>query len=76
MKILMVGLGGIGQRHLRNLRALLGDDVEILAYRVRKLSSVITPTLQIDADRDVEREYRLRVFGDLNRRSRKSLISH
>ncbi len=65
MKILMVGLGGIGQRHLRNLRALLGDDVEILAYRVRKLSQVITPTLQVDTNRDVEREYRVRVFGDL-----------
>jgi len=65
MKILMVGLGGIGQRHLRNLRTLLGDDVEILAYRVRKLSQVITPTLQVDANRDVEREYRVQVFGQL-----------
>ncbi len=65
MKILIVGLGGIGQRHLRNLRALLGADVEIFAYRVRKLSPVITPTLQIAADRDVEREYQLRIFGDL-----------
>jgi predicted dehydrogenase len=65
MKILMVGLGGIGQRHLRNLRALLGDDVNMLAYRVRKLSRVITPTLQIDTERDVEREYHLRVFSDL-----------
>jgi predicted dehydrogenase len=61
----MIGLGGIGQRHLRNLRALLGNDVEILAYRVRKLSQVITPTLQVDTARDVEREYGLRVFGDL-----------
>jgi predicted dehydrogenase len=66
MKILMVGLGGIGQRHLRNLRALLGNDVEILAYRVRRLAQVITPTLQVDAARDVEREYGLRVFGDLD----------
>jgi predicted dehydrogenase len=65
MKILMAGLGGIGQRHLRNLRALLGDDAEILAYRVRKRSQVITPTLQVDAARDVEREYGLRVFGEL-----------
>src|SRR5580692_679294 len=65
MKLLIVGLGGIGQRHLRNLRALLGGDVEILAYRVRKLSPVITPALQIDTERDVEREYRLRVFEDL-----------
>jgi predicted dehydrogenase len=65
MKILMVGLGGIGQRHLRNLRALLGDDVEIIAYRVRRLSRVITPTLQVDTDRDVEQVYGVRVFGEL-----------
>ena len=66
MKILMVGLGGIGQRHLRNLRTLLGNDVEILAFRVRRLSRVITPTLQVDADRDVERVYGVRVFEELD----------
>lgn len=65
MKILMVGLGGIGQRHLRNLRTLLGDEAEIIAYRVRKLSQVITPTLQVDAARNVEQEYKVRVFGEL-----------
>jgi predicted dehydrogenase len=65
MKTLVAGLGGIGQRHVRNLRALLGDDVDILAYRVRKLPHVVTPTLQIDTDRDVEQVYHLRVFGDL-----------
>jgi predicted dehydrogenase len=65
MKILVVGLGGIGQRHVRNLRTLLSYDVEILAYRVRRLTQVITPTLQIDIERDVEKEYRLKAFRDL-----------
>ncbi len=65
MKILTVGLGGIGQRHLRNLRALLGDEVEIIAYRVRRLTSVVTPALQLDDKLDVEKVYGLRVFGDL-----------
>ena len=65
MKILMVGLGSIGQRHARNLRALLGGDVEIIAYRVRRLKSVVTPTLQLDENLDVEKVYGLRVFEDL-----------
>jgi predicted dehydrogenase len=65
MRILMVGLGGIGQRHLRNLRTLLGRDLEVLAYRVRRLARVVTPTLQVDAARDVEKEYQVRVFTDL-----------
>ena len=38
MKILIVGLGSIGQRHVRNLRALLGEQAEVLAWRVRRLS--------------------------------------
>lgn len=33
MKLLVVGMGSIGQRHVRNLRAL--RDVDILAYRRR-----------------------------------------
>ena len=35
MRILLVGLGSVGQRHARNLRALLGNEVELLAYRAR-----------------------------------------
>jgi len=41
MRILMAGLGSAGQRHVRNLRAMFGSDVEIDAYRVRGLSRVI-----------------------------------
>ena len=33
MRILIAGLGGIGQRHVRNLRGLFGRELEILAYR-------------------------------------------
>ena len=62
----MVGLGGIGQRHTRNLRALMGENVEILAYRVRRQTHVVTPALGVDRDRNVENEYRIRTFPDLN----------
>src|SRR6266849_3158376 len=65
LKVLVVGLGGIGQRHVRNLRALLGSDVDILAYRVRRLSHVVTPTLDVDPGRNVETEYAIRVFARL-----------
>ena len=66
MKILMVGLGGIGQRHVRNLRAVLGERAEFLAYRVRRLLHVVTPALEGDANRNVEREYGMRVFDTLD----------
>jgi predicted dehydrogenase len=65
VKALAIGLGGIGQRHVRNLRTLLGDGIEVLAYRVRGLPDVVTPALELDATRNVESEYCLRVFDNL-----------
>jgi len=65
MKALMIGLGGIGQRHARNLRALLGDGVEIIAYRVRRQMQVVTPAMGADTNRNVENEYKIRTFSNL-----------
>ena len=66
MKVLLVGLGSIGQRHARNLRAVLGEDVQLWAYRVRRLQHIITPDLSIEPDGDVEASLGLRVFMDLD----------
>jgi predicted dehydrogenase len=66
MKILVAGLGGIGQRHARNLRSILGDEVELIAWRVRRLSRVITPTLQADEARNVEIQYNIKSFDSLS----------
>jgi predicted dehydrogenase len=65
LTVLVVGLGAIGQRHVRNLRALLGAEVNILAYRVRRLQRVVTPTLEEAPGRRVETEYNIRVFDRL-----------
>ena len=66
MKVLMIGLGGIGQRHLRNLRTQFGDQVEVLAYRVRKQSDVLTDKLQIEPGSSLEEKYGIIVFNDLD----------
>ncbi|KAA6463098.1 Gfo/Idh/MocA family oxidoreductase [Acidobacteria bacterium AB60] len=66
MKALVVGLGGIGQRHVRNLRALLGDDVQIIAYRVRRQMHVVTPAMSADTGRNVEETYSIRAFADFH----------
>jgi predicted dehydrogenase len=65
MKILMVGLGGIGQRHTRNLRAILGDGAEFIAYRVRRQMHVVTPTMGADTSCNVEDTYAIRSFPSL-----------
>lgn len=65
LKVLFAGLGSIGQRHVRNLRALLGDQVEILAYRQRRSSLVLNPDMTVRAGADLETIYGIRTFVKL-----------
>lgn len=65
MKILVAGLGSIGQRHVRNLRTLLGDRVEILAHRKRGLERVITEGMAIEGGSSVTAKYGLTTFDRL-----------
>jgi predicted dehydrogenase len=65
VRILIAGLGAIGQRHARNLRALYGDELELLAFRRRRLTHVVTEKLQRDDSRHVESELGVSAFDDL-----------
>ncbi len=65
MKALVIGLGAIGQRHVRNLRTLRGNQIEFLAYRVRRLSHTITPQLTADSEHDVEQALGIQTFDNL-----------
>jgi predicted dehydrogenase len=65
-RCLFVGLGGIGQRHLRNLRALRGGDVEVHAYRVRRERQVVDDALQVVPGEDVETKYDVAVHTELD----------
>jgi predicted dehydrogenase len=66
VKILIAGLGSVGQRHARNLRALLGGDLDLLAYRVRGLPQVITERMTIDDSIAVEQHYGITAFATLD----------
>jgi predicted dehydrogenase len=66
LRILVVGLGGIGQRHVRNLRTLLGQDLELLAVRTRGRRDVITDGLQIEPGADVEKRYGIEAVPSLD----------
>jgi len=66
MKVLIAGLGGIGQRHVRNLRRLLGNEVEISAYRVRQLDHTLSDALEIEPDADVVQKYAIKTFNSLD----------
>lgn len=66
MKILMIGLGSIGQRHLRNIKALYGDKHEIIAYRVRGLSQTFSKDMKIREGVNLEQEFGIKAFYDLD----------
>jgi predicted dehydrogenase len=66
-RCLFVGLGGVGQRHLRNLRALRGDALEVHAYRVRGERQVVTDTLEVAPGEDLESKYGVEAHVDLDR---------
>ena len=66
MKVLFCGLGSIGQRHVRNLRSVLGDQVEILAYRSRGASPVLNPDMTVRPNAELETTYNIRSFTSLD----------
>ncbi len=65
-KVLFVGLGGVGQRHLRNVRTLLGDSVEVLAYRVRGEPHTLDDSLHVLPGVDLAQKYGVNVCSDLD----------
>lgn len=66
LKVLFIGLGSIGQRHLRNLKSLYGENLKIIAYRSRGLSTTFGEDMKVRENVNVEEEYNIQVFYDLN----------
>lgn len=65
MKVLFIGLGGIGQRHLRNLRSIVGESLEVIAYRSRNLSQAINNQLEIEPGVNVNERFDIEVYDSL-----------
>ncbi len=65
MKALFFGLGGIGQRHLRNLRQLV-PDAQIGAVRHGGRVFEVHDDLSVDAGADIVAKYGIETFPDLD----------
>src|SRR5207247_3092984 len=65
VKVLVTGLGSIGQRHVRNLGEILGTEVEIWAFRARGRRIVIDTQLRATPGQAPEEYYGLRTFSSL-----------
>jgi predicted dehydrogenase len=64
--VLVVGLGGIGQRHMRNMRALFGPDIEILGYDPRPQIAVLTDRLTVEEGSRLEEKYKIHRYPDFD----------
>lgn len=64
-KILFVGLGGAGQRHLRIFRDILPSQTELIAYRRMKATPLLQPDFTVDDSRTLDVAYGLRMFDSL-----------
>ncbi len=64
-RLLVVGLGSIGQRHVRNLRTLCGDTIDLSAFRVRKDGRVLGDRMSVVAESGLDEHYGIRGHSSL-----------
>ena len=64
MKMLFVGLGSAGQRHLRNVLRLYKDEVRISAYRTSEHQDVYNDSLEIIPGKRLDEVYPLTIYRD------------
>lgn len=65
MKALFVGLGSIGQRHLRNLKQLK-PEIDIIAYRSSRTAPVLSDNNELIINTSIRKHYNLLEFDSIN----------
>jgi len=63
----MIGMGGVGQRHARNLRAILGQELRLSAYRTRRTAPVVNERMRVEQGIDIASRYDVTEFFDLEK---------
>jgi len=64
-RILFIGLGGAGQRHLRLLRESL-PDVEFIAYRSTNKTPLLNVDFSVNQDASIEESYHVDIYNNLD----------
>ena len=66
-RILFIGLGGAGQRHLRLFKKNLENkDVEYIAYRSTNKTPLLNQDFSVNHDESIEDFYRIKVYNNLD----------
>jgi predicted dehydrogenase len=66
MKALFIGLGSIGQRHLRNLKSIAGNSIDLIAFRSKNRTPVLDEQQKVIENTNLEQQYGIREFDDLD----------
>ena len=66
MKVLFIGLGSIGQRHLRNLRSIKGSSFDIMAFRSKNQSLVLDEKQNACKNTSIKQQFNIHEFYDLS----------
>jgi predicted dehydrogenase len=64
-KILFVGLGGAGQRHLRIFKGLLTEETEFSAYRSTGKTPLLNTDFSVNKNSSLNEKYNLKLFNTL-----------
>ena len=66
-RILFIGLGGAGQRHLRLFKENLADEnVEFIAYRSTNKTPLLNPDFSVNQEESLESVYGIKVYDNLD----------
>lgn len=65
-KLLFVGLGGAGQRHLRIFKQLLGPETQFTAFRSTRTTPLLNADFTVNESTTVEKYYDLTCFDSLS----------
>ena len=65
MRALFVGLGSIGQRHLRNLKFLMKEDVDIYALRRKDAKNLIIDSGKAYEVKSIDEFYGIQSIFDI-----------
>ena len=64
-KVLFVGLGGAGQRHLRILKQLLPGDTSFTAFRRTAKTPLLRSDFSVDESNNISDTYGVKIFNDI-----------
>jgi len=65
-RILFIGLGGAGQRHLRLFKENSSDETELIAYRSRNQTPTLNPDFTVNSGNTLEELYGVKIYNSLD----------